>query len=217
MARHNRSRTRNNGTRARNHGTTGNRATERPVSFLRAPFIANHSTIRSVGFRIIDTTARKDVTRQILRATKGHPQPYVQSSRPDWTGKERDESATATNIFIHDHTAESWMEMAQQRLCCRAMKETREWCTMVVRAMYAHDNPFFKALAYCSVPSCVFQAGCPEGGAGCGWYGHTFGSGLAAYGIMTRRTVYKELFEHGLIEGSYAIDVDDAGEVNTEK
>ena len=165
----------------------------KPIDFWVRHFIARHSTIRSVHFRIFDDNCRKDVTRQILRATKGHPQPYVQSSRPDWTGKERDESSTATNIFIHDHTPESWMDLCRQRLCFRAMKETREWCVSVVRLMAESNQPFFKALALCSVPECVYQDGCPEGKQGCKWSKGTFHSGLGNYGIIGRRRIYQEI------------------------
>ena len=48
--------------------------------------VANHSTIRCIHFRIFDTRP-KSVVMQLIRATKGHPQPYVQSSRPDWKGR----------------------------------------------------------------------------------------------------------------------------------
>ena len=48
--------------------------------------VANHSCIRSVHFRVV-AKAPKSVVMQIIRATKGHPQPEVESSRPDWTGK----------------------------------------------------------------------------------------------------------------------------------
>ena len=163
------------------------------IDFWVRHFIARHSTIRAVHFRIFDDNCRKDVTRQILRATKGHPQPYVQSSRPDWTGNERDESSTATNIFIHDHTPESWMDLCRQRLCFRAMKETREWCASVVRLMAGSNNPFFMALAFCSVPECVHQDGCPDGKVGCKWYKDTFHSGLGNYGIIGRRRIYQEI------------------------
>ena len=77
-------------------------------------FIAGHSVVRSVHFRIADTDANKSVTRQLLRATTGGPQPYVESSRPDWTGKPRNEEETC--FFTHDHTAESFIMEARQRI-----------------------------------------------------------------------------------------------------
>jgi len=130
-------------------------------------FIANHSIVRSVHFRIKIDNARKDVTRQLLRATKGHPQPFVESSRPDWTGVARDENAT--NRFTWDHTPESFIAMTQQRLCFRAMKETRQEMLDIIQAMWDSGEPLLEAVAFCSVPSCVFQMGCPEGKQCCHW------------------------------------------------
>lgn len=58
------------------------------VEYWIKQIVANHSTLRSIHFHLVDTRP-KSVIMQIIRATKGHPQPEVQSSRPDWTGKER--------------------------------------------------------------------------------------------------------------------------------
>lgn len=61
--------------------------------------IANHSTLRCIKFRLVDTRP-KSVIMQIIRATKGHPQPEVESSRPDWTGKERSSDPYETKLFM---------------------------------------------------------------------------------------------------------------------
>lgn len=152
-------------------------------------FIANHSIVRSVHFRIKIDNARKDVTRQLLRATKGHPQPFVESSRPDWTGVPRDENAT--NRFTWDHTPESFITMAQQRLCFRAMKETRQEVFDIIRAMWDSGEPLLEAVAFCSVPSCVFQMGCPEGKQNCGWFDSFEFDDIPA-DLWYRREWYKE-------------------------
>ena len=55
------------------------------VDFWIKQIVANHSTLRCIKFRILDEQP-KSVIMQIIRATKGHPQPEVQSSRPDWNG-----------------------------------------------------------------------------------------------------------------------------------
>lgn len=138
------------------------------VDYYITLFIQNHSVVRSVHFRIIDTEANKSVTRQLLRATTGGPQPYVESSRPDWTGKPRNEEETC--FFTHDHTAESFIMEARQRLCYRAWAPTRKTVLDIVRKMWESGDPFFEALAVCCVPNCVFQYGCPEGKFNCGWW-----------------------------------------------
>lgn len=131
-------------------------------------FIQNHSVVRAVRFRIKDTEADKSVTRQLLRATTGSPQPYVESGRPDWTGKPRDDSATC--LFLHDHTAESFINEARQRLCYRAWKPTRDTVLDIIREMWYTQDSYFQALAICCVPNCYFQYGCPEGKFDCGWF-----------------------------------------------
>lgn len=131
-------------------------------------FIQNHSILRAVHFRIKDTESDKSVSRQLLRATTGHPQPYVESGRPDWTGKPRNEAETC--IFTHDHTAESFIHEANQRLCCRAWAPTRKTVQRIIRTMWESGDPYFTALAVCCVPNCVFQYACPEGKFNCGWW-----------------------------------------------
>jgi len=59
--------------------------------------------------------------------------------------------------------------MTQQRLCFRAMKETRQEMLDIIQAMWDSGEPLLEAVAFCSVPSCVFQMGCPEGKQCCHW------------------------------------------------
>jgi hypothetical protein len=137
--------------------------------YYKELLLQKHSVLRSIHIRVKDTTARQDVTRQLLRATKGHPQPYVQSGRPDWTGKPRDESTSI--FFLHDHTPESFMEEASQRLCFRAMQETRLTVLEILKVMAQSKDPLLMALAWCCIPNCLVQYGCPEGRFNCGWFG----------------------------------------------
>lgn len=124
--------------------------------------IANHSTLRCVKFRIIPK-APKSVVMQIIRATKGNPQPEVQSSRPDWNnGKERSSDPYEEKFFLHDHTAESFVEMAKQRLCKRTEQRTREFMKLLVEEMKKSGNPFLEAVAECCHPACWWLGGCPE-------------------------------------------------------
>lgn len=124
--------------------------------------IANHSTIRSIHFRLVDTRP-KSVINQIIRATKGHPQPYVESSRPDWTGKERSFNPYEDKMFMQDHTAESFVEMAKQRLCERTEKRTKEFMWEMVETLRRSSDPFLKAVGYCCHPNCWWSNGkCPE-------------------------------------------------------
>ena len=132
------------------------------VDFWIKQIVANHSTLRCIKFRIFDEQP-KSVIMQIIRATKGHPQPEVQSSRPDWNGgKERSSDPYELRLFMQDHTAESFVEMAKQRLCNRTEERTRLFMRELVNDLRHSDVPFFKALGYCCVPQCVWYSGCPE-------------------------------------------------------
>ena len=133
------------------------------VAFWIKQIVANHSTIRSVHFRLVDERP-KSVVMQIIRATKGHPQPEVQSSRPDWNGgKERSADPYEDKLFMQDHTAESFVAMARQRLCERTEKRTRDFMWEMVDALRSSNEPFLKAVGYCCHPACWWHNGrCPE-------------------------------------------------------
>ena len=132
------------------------------TEFWIKQIVANHSTLRCVHFRLIDTRP-KSVIMQIIRATKGHPQPEVQSSRPDWTGKERSSDPYEDKLFMQDHTAESFVEMAKQRMCRRTEEKTRKFMYEMVASLRSSDEPFLRAVGYCCMPSCQWYGGrCPE-------------------------------------------------------
>lgn len=131
--------------------------------------IANHSTLRAVRFRIV-ASAPKSAVMQLIRATKGHPQPEVETSRPDWTGKPRGTDPYEEKIFMHDHTAESFIEMAKQRMCNRTEEKTRKFFAEIVENLKTSNEPFLRAVGYCCKPACEwYGAKCPEL-KGCGKY-----------------------------------------------
>lgn len=132
------------------------------VEFWIKQIVANHSTLRSIHFRLVDTRP-KSVVMQIIRATKGHPQPEVQSSRPDWTGKERSNDPYEDKLFMQDHTAESFIEMAKQRMCRRTEERTRKFMAEMVKVLRKSKDPFLQAVGYCCHANCWWLGGrCPE-------------------------------------------------------
>lgn len=131
------------------------------VEYWIKQIVANHSTLRSVKFRMV-AEAPKSVIMQIIRATKGHPQPEVQSSRPDWCGVERSGDPYETKLFMQDHTAESFVEMAKQRLCMRTEDKTRAFMQEAVEALKKSGEPFLAAVGYCCKPYCEWYGSCPE-------------------------------------------------------
>ena len=132
------------------------------VEYWIKQIVANHSTLRCIHFRLVDTRP-KSVIMQIIRATKGHPQPEVQSSRPDWNnGKERSSDPYEEKLFMQDHTAESFVAMAHQRMCRRTEERTREFMLEMVATLRESKEPFLKAVGYCCTPPCKYMGACPE-------------------------------------------------------
>lgn len=123
--------------------------------------------MRSVRFRMVDETP-KSVVMQVIRATKGHPQPEVQSSRPDWnSGKERSPDPYELKLFMQDHTTESFIEMARRRLCTRTEDKRRGFMALVVESLKLSAEPFLRAVGWCCRPYCWWYGACPET-RGCG-------------------------------------------------
>lgn len=135
---------------------------ENETAYWVRQIVANHSTLRFVHF-VFEADAPKSVVMQIIRATKGNPQPEVESSRPDWTGKERSSDPYEEKIFGQLHTAESFTAMASQRLCNKTEPRTRAVMLELVKTLLQSPDPFLRAVGLCCKPSCWWHGGCcPE-------------------------------------------------------
>ena len=78
-------------------------------------------------------------------------------------GKERSSNPYEERLYIHDRTAESFIEMCKQRLCERTEKRTRDFVWELVDALRSSNEPFLKAVGYCCHPACWwFNGKCPE-------------------------------------------------------
>ena len=133
------------------------------VDYYKKMFIAEHSSIEWIDFRIVDDECRGDVASHIVRQTKSHPRFAVQSSRPDWNDGEPRKSLDKTIIkFTSKWNTLSFMQMCRQRLCTRASEVDRIWIKKVLSIMKNSKNPYFVALSKCCVPNCVYRGGCPE-------------------------------------------------------
>lgn len=131
-------------------------------------FIAEHSPVEALQFRIILTEQQKPVVAQFVRHTAYHPRHWVQSSRPDWNdGQPRNPDALIRYGCQYDPLA--LIEMMRKRLCLSAESETRKQAQRVKRAFCQSDDPILKAMGLVMVPHCVYRAGCPEMKS-CGWF-----------------------------------------------
>lgn len=158
-----------------------------PDKWLRF-FIAGHSTAEWIPIVVEDATMRGDVASHIVRHTKGHPRFVVQSKRPDWNKGQARPSSDSSRLFSMLVTPISLKYMAHQRLCTRAMKETRDWMMALKQAMwgwrrsytsynYGDDDTEGSArkivihmTSLTMVPECVAQCGCPYGKKTCGHF-----------------------------------------------
>ncbi len=132
-------------------------------------FKAEHSTIETLHFMVSDDHARGDVASQIVRHTKGLPRYAVQSHRPDWNnGEKRKPSDETFGMFESVWNPLAWIYMCRQRLCARAMKESRQWVRDVLQAMKDSKDPFFVALTDCCMPDCIYRGGVCNEIHGCG-------------------------------------------------
>lgn len=146
------------------------------LKFWKKQLCALHSPIRGIHFRIIDFIP-KSVAMQLVRHTMGHPQPYIQSSRPDWTGVPRSKDPYENRWCAFDFTPESFLFMCRKRLCNRTEIMTRKIVNSWVEKLKEIDEEdsnngmgslmsahLFKALGEMSVPQCeVLGANkCPE-------------------------------------------------------
>lgn len=155
-------------------------------------FISKHSTIDTMQIKIVDDNCRGDVIGHIVRSTKKQPRFVVQSKRPDWNnGEERKAPDKEYKLFASVWTVSSFMEMARQRLCGRAAEETRKWVINCMRVMDESNDPLLMALSLCSVPNCVFQAGCPESFPCYGDYGMSVAT---SHSLRIRYRAYHDKF-----------------------
>lgn len=140
------------------------------VDFWKKHFLAMHSTLRCLHFRVIMQIPRT-VAMQLVRHTDGHPQPEVESSRPDWTGKPRSTDPEQLKWVAIDFTPESWIKMCQKRLCRKTEQNTYNVVHEIVVAMSNSTVPFFQALGKVSKPKCKYYGACNERES-CGCYGN---------------------------------------------
>lgn len=131
------------------------------VDFWKKHFLAMHSTLRCLHFRVIMQIPRT-VAMQLVRHTDGHPQPEVESSRPDWTGKPRSTNPDELKWVAIDFTPESWIKMCQKRLCRKTEHKTLEIVYKLVVDMANSPVPFFQALARVSWRKCKYYGACNE-------------------------------------------------------
>lgn len=129
---------------------------EDELKFWIRHICTEHSTLRFITFTITDCIP-KSCVMQIIRATKDNPQPEVQSSRPDWCGKERSSNPYQEIYTEIKYTPGAFLAMCRQRLCLKTEAKTRAVINNWVDQMRNNDNPLIKALRFCAMAQCEYH------------------------------------------------------------
>lgn len=131
-----------------------------PFEYFLEQILAEHSTLDWVSLVIEDET-RSDVVSQVVRHTKGNPRFAVESFRPDWTNKPRPKDPSATRKFLSKWPLRALQAAARERLCTKAMPETRQWFKQIKKTLSESRDDFKRAIALSLVPICIYRNGCP--------------------------------------------------------
>lgn len=123
--------------------------------------ISEHSFLEFIHFNIRLDETDKDSRNQLVRHTKHHPRFACQSSRPDWTGIERDNKNLIS--WLGQWNILAIIRMMNQRLCTKTEMETYKIAVKIKKMLMESDDIFQQAVGYCCVPQCIHRAGCPTG------------------------------------------------------
>jgi hypothetical protein len=124
-----------------------------------------HSPIRTQIFEITMEDIPTFVSVHLVRHTAQHPQPFVTSKRKDRGGDGTEDRYTPVDMTWWCN-AEALIEIAGQRLCYKASKETRDVIMKLRNEMFSVDPD----LAFNMVPNCVLQGGYCREPKSCGNY-----------------------------------------------
>lgn len=139
------------------------------IESAQALVLSGHSTLEMCSL-IIDDDIRADVSHQMVRATAYHPRHACQSGRPDWVGKPRSGDPSELKMYLGKWDIKALITMSHERLCFKAMKETREFVEEVKFTLLHSDDVLMQAVGWALVPHCVMMYDCPFLNRSCGWF-----------------------------------------------
>lgn len=135
---------------------------EPSVAWCQKAARREHSTLEWVHLVVV-STVRSDVASHLVRHTKGLPRHVVQSFRPDWTGEDRP-GHDSLRLYAGNWTPKALIDMARQRLCGKAMQETREWTERLKECLMLSDDKLLHAIGGAMLPDCEYRGKCYHGG-----------------------------------------------------
>ncbi len=117
---------------------------------------SEHSPIRRVRVAVIMSVSPSVIshlTRHI------HAEHFVESGRPDLTGKPRDGS---DRLYLLEANLQEWMQIARKRLCFAAADETRKTVETIRERFSESQEPVIRVLSRHMIPRCVYEGVCRE-------------------------------------------------------
>lgn len=124
---------------------------------------SGHSPIRRVSISVVVSAPAEPISHLVRHIHSIH---FVESRRPDITGKPRD---NRERLYLIQANLQEWIQIAHDRLCSKAASSTQDLVTMIRNSFVNHDE-YTRVLAKHMVPSCLYLGRCKEVFEGCGWH-----------------------------------------------
>lgn len=136
--------------------------------------ISEHSPLRRLRIAVT-VEAPPSVITHFTRHI--HALHYVQTSRPDITGRERDDS---DKLYLIDANAQEWLQIARARMCKTATQDTQDMMYLIKKAFMHHDS-YLSVLSKHMLPKCYHLGRCNEPWGGCGQFPYKVFDGYEWY------------------------------------
>lgn len=107
---------------------------------------------------VIDATVPKSVASHFR--THDHKLDFIQTSRPDLTGKDRDGSEEVRYLIVCN--PQTLVNIARKRLCSKSEKNTLDFCAEIEYRARKSANRYLQILSEYMVPNCQYRGGCTE-------------------------------------------------------
>ena len=154
--------------------------------------ISEHSPIRAAIMEI--TFIEISYPASVHFARHIHSVPFVKSSRPDRTGKERDLKNPVDHMALFN--LQALIDMMRKRLCVgKVEKETYEWALGLKLLLMKSDDVYLKIIGEILVPNCIYRCGCPEFKS-CNFYKKL---NILHYSVITSISARYDLYNQGVL------------------
>lgn len=123
---------------------------------------SGHSPLRRVQIAVTVFAPTEPISHLVRHV---HSLPYVQTGRPDITGKKR---TNDERYFLLQASPEEWVHISHDRLCEKAAVSTQKLVGMIRDKFEMHEGEMLNVLALHMEPSCDYLGACKEVFNSCG-------------------------------------------------